>query len=317
MSTPSQRPVALLVDRESEQRELTAEILESLGHEVHVAASQREAERRLEDTLYDYALVDLEIPWARGRDPKVERGLNLISHAAKLPLARRPGVIATTALGRDHELCRRAFHAGADDFLKKPYERESEWPAPRIRRLLAEPRRLRSRGPISLGSGLERGLDRGPEIVLIGNEHRRRSELKIDGLEVELARQQFHVFVHLCAHVHARPGEFLPLRSLAGIASGHRQALARVRRAFEDQIPGFWPKVAERDGSGGVRLRIEPSNISVDPRLDQRLARLFARGEASSGSGRGNNPSHAPAPGLAPDLDLDPPARVRGRTTRR
>ncbi|HLT37522.1 MAG TPA: response regulator [Enhygromyxa sp.] len=275
MTTLLQRPVALVVDCEPEQRELTAEILESLGHEVHVAGSQREAEQQLEDTLYDYALVDLAIPWARGRDPRVERGLNLISHAARLPLARRPGVIATTALGRDHELCRRAFHAGADDFLKKPYDRESEWPAPRIRRLLAHPRRLQSHRPTD--SRLDRGSEHGPEIVLIGNEHRRRAEVAIDGHRVGLARQQFHVFVHLCAHAHVRPGEFLPLRSVPGIASGHRQALGRVRRAFDEQLPGFWPTVAERDGNGGVRLRIGPSNISVDPRLDDRFAGLFLR----------------------------------------
>jgi CheY-like chemotaxis protein len=275
MTTLQQRPVALVVDCESEQRELTAEILESLGHEVHVAASQHEAEQRLEDTLYDYALVDLEIPWSRGRDPKIERGLNLISHAAQLPLARRPGVIATTALGRDHELCRRAFHAGADDFLKKPYDRESEWPAPRIRRLLAHPRRLRSLGATPSSLAREPTREHGPEIVLIGNEQRRRNEVVIDGHRIELARQQFHLFVHLCAHAHAHPGEFLPLRSLPGIASGHRQALGRIRRAFDEQLPGCWPQLAERDGNGGVRLRIEPSNITVDPRLDQALARLF------------------------------------------
>lgn len=275
MTTLQSRPVALVVDCEPEQSELTAEILESLGHEVHTAASQREAEQRLQDTLYDYALVDLQIPWARGRDPKIERGLNLISHAAKLPLARRPGVIATTALGRDHELCRRAFHAGADDFLKKPYDRESEWPAPRIRRLLAQPRRLRSRGPSLAMLAREPVREHGPEIVLIGNEHRRRSEVTIDGHRIALARQQFHLFVHLCAHAHAHPGQFLALRSLPGLASGHRQALGRVRRAFDEQLPGFWLTVAERDRCGGVRLRIGPSNISLDPRLDDALAGLF------------------------------------------
>jgi CheY-like chemotaxis protein len=276
MSTLQQRPVALVVDCEPEQSELTTEILESLGHEVHVAASQHESEQRLRDTLYDYALVDLEIPWADGRDPKIERGLNLISHAAKLPLARRPGVIATTALGRDHELCRRAFHAGADDFLKKPYDRESEWPAPRVRRLLAHPRRRRAHGsaPSSIKAP-EQARELGPEIVLIGNEHRRRSEVAIDGRRIELARQQFQLFVRLCAHAHAHPGKFLPLRSLPGLTNGHRQALGRVRRAFDQQLPGFWPTMSERDGSGGVRLRIGPSNISLDPRLDGELAELF------------------------------------------
>lgn len=123
----------------------------------------------------------------------------------------------------------------------------------------------------------ELGREHEPEIVLIGNEHRRRSEVAIDGRRVELARQQFHLFVHLCAHAHGHPGEFLPLRGLPGIVSGHRQALGRVRRAFDEQLPGFWPKVAERDGSGGVRLRVEPDNISLDPQLDDELARLFAR----------------------------------------
>lgn len=278
MSPLQQRPVALVVDCEPEQSELTAEILESLGHEVHVAASQREAELRLDDTLYDYALVNLEIPYARGRDPKIERGLNLISHAAKLPLARRPGVIATTALGRDHELCRRAFHAGADDFLKKPYDRESEWPAPRIRRLLAQPRRLSSREPTLIPSAPAAVRELGPEVVLIGNEHRRRNEIAIDDHRIALARQQFHLFVRLCAHAHAHPGKFLPLRSLPGLASGHRQALGRVRRAFDEQLPGCWPRLAERDGCGGVRLRIGPRNISLDPRLydeHAELAELF------------------------------------------
>src|SRR5690606_7924118 len=147
----------------------------------------------------------------------------LISHAARLPIARRPGLIATTALGRDHELCRRAFHAGADDFLKKPYERESEWPAPRVRRLLARPGCPRPRSQAVMRSvALAEGASK---IVLIGKEQRRRSELEIDGERVALARQQFHVFVHLCAHAHAHPGEFLALRSIPGIGSGPRQAL--------------------------------------------------------------------------------------------
>jgi CheY-like chemotaxis protein len=281
MATPSShRPVALVVDRESAQRELTAELLESLGHRIHLAASQREAEACLEDTLYDYAFVDLDIPWARGRAPRVERGLNLISHAARLPLARRPGLIATTALGRDHELCRRAFHAGADDFLKKPYEHESEWPAPRVRRLLSlrPRRRLEAASPnLTLLPPPEGEGKGGPAIHLIGNEHRRRCELEIDGRRVELARQQFHVFAHLCAHAQHRPGSFLLLREIPGLGNGHRQALGRVRKSLEAQLPGFWRRVSERDGNGGVRLRVQPADISIDPGLRDDLAELFQR----------------------------------------
>lgn len=277
MATPH-RPVALIVDRESELRDLTAELLESLGHRIDYACSQRDAELRLRDTLYDYALIDLEIPWERDRAPRIERGLNLISHAASLPSARRPGLIATTALGRDHELCRRAFHAGADDFLKKPYERESEWPAPCVRRLLAKHPRRRSSVAASEPAAVEPALDvlaeLEPQIHLIGHERRRRCELEIDGRRLALARQQFHVFTHLCAHAQLRPGQFLSLRQVLG--PGHRQALGRVRKSLDAQLPGFWPRVSERDGSGGVRLRVQPRSISVDPGLDDELAGLFA-----------------------------------------
>jgi CheY-like chemotaxis protein len=284
MTSQRHRPVALVVDLDREQRELTAETLEALGHRIELASSQHEAELRLQDTLYDYALVDLEIPWARGRAPRIERGLNLIHHASKLPPARRPGLIATTALGRDHELCRRAFHAGADDFLKKPYEVESEWPAPRVRRLLSVCPRLRSvtpnATPMTTRTASEPvrdpGPEHGPEIHLIGNEHRRRCELEIDSHRLALARQQFHLFAHLCAHAQQRPGQFLAPREIPGLGTGHRQALGRVRESLEQQRPGFWPQVCERDGGGRVRLRVQPSNISVDPALQDDLASLFA-----------------------------------------
>lgn len=274
MATLSPRPVALIVDRDSEQAELTAELLESLGHRVEHAVSQRDAEHRLRDTLFDYALIDLDIPLERGRAPKIERGLNLISHAARLPPARRPGLIATTALGRDHELCREAFHAGADDFLKKPYDSQSEWPAPCVRRLLAT--RVRHRiehlDEPSASPQIEL-LD--PRVHLIGLEHRRRCELEVDGVRVALARQQFHVFAYLCAHAQRRPGQFVELRTLPMIGSGHRQALARVRKSLDAQLPGFWSRTSERDGSGGVRLRIAPDNITIAAGLRGDLAGLF------------------------------------------
>lgn len=279
MTSQRPRPVALVVDLDREQRDLTAETLEALGHRVELASSQHEAELRLQDTLYDYALVDLEIPWACGRPPRIERGLNLIHHASKLPPARRPGLIATTALGRNHELCRRAFHAGADDFLKKPYELESEWPAPRVRRLLAVHPRLRSvtpsATPTNSGTSNKLTCDAGPEIRLIGNEHRRRCELEINNHRLALARQQFHLFAHLCAHAHRQPGQFLAPREIPGLGSGHRQALGRVRKSLEQQVPGFWPQVCERNGGGGVRLRLQPSDISIDPALQADLASLF------------------------------------------
>jgi CheY-like chemotaxis protein len=280
--TSTQRTVALVVDRDVEQRELTAEILESLGHEVHVATSQRDAEQKLDGTLYDYTLIDLDIPLLEGRDARVERGLNLICHVVGLPLARRPAIVATTSLGHDHELCRRAFHAGANDFVKKPYACENEWPAPRVRRLL-EQRATRHRHVISRSSLdsnpseaelLAAELEHDSEIRLIGTEHRRRCELTIDGRSLSLPRQQFRLFVHLCAHAYSHPGEFLPLRMVPGFSSGHRQALGRVRQELQDQLPGCWPRLTERDGRGGVRLRVQARDIRIEPPMREQQREL-------------------------------------------
>lgn len=285
--TSTHRIVALVVDHDAAQRELTLEILESLGHEVHVASSQREAEQKLDGTLYDYAMVDLDIPLSEGREARVERGLNLISHVAGLASARRPALLATTSLGRDHELCRRAFRAGADDFVKKPYDGENEWPAPRVRRLLDQ-RATRNRHVVRQAGeqlslvGFESEpreiVDHDAEIRLIGTEHRRRCELAIDGQPLSLPRQQFRLFVHLCAHARSHPGEFLPLRELPGFASGHRQALGRVRQELQEQLPGAWPRLTERDGRGGVRLRVQARAIRIEPPMLERhcdLAELF------------------------------------------
>lgn len=253
------------------------EIVESLGHELQVVDSQREAEAALADTLYDYALVDLEIPLDRGREPRVERGLNLISHAAKLPEARRPGVIATTRLGVDHVLCRRAFRAGADDFLKKPYARESEWPAPRVQRLLRTLRGRRERDSESAEARVP-GEESDAVVVLLGRERRRRSLLEIDGRPLALARQQFWLFAQLCAHARHHPGEFVMLRHIPGLGGGYRQALSRMHQSFEDQLPGAWSRLIERDERGGVRLCVGPNAIHVAPgdRSSMELERLLA-----------------------------------------
>lgn len=281
--TSTQRTVALVVDRDPDQRELTAEILESLGHEVHVASSQRDAEHKLDGTLYDYTLVDLDIPLIEGREARIERGLNLISHVGSLPIARRPGIIATTAIGGDHELCRRAFHAGANDFVKKPYDCENEWPAPRVRRLLEQRatrhRHMIVRAPLesspSASESIAAELERDAEIRLIGTEHRRRCELAIDGRPLSLPRQQFRLFVHLCAHAYSHPGEFLPLRMVPGFSSGHRQALGRVRQELQDQLPGCWPRLTERDGRGGVRLRVQARDIRIEPPMREQQRELL------------------------------------------
>ena len=90
---------------------------------------------------------------------------------------------------------------------------------------------------------------------------------EIDGQLVRLPRQQFRLLAHLLAYARARPGEFLELRSLDEFDRGHRQALGRVRKALDDQVPGLWEQIVVRDGQGRLRLNVSPEGVSVNPSL--------------------------------------------------
>src|SRR5689334_2815646 len=60
----------LVVDDETEIREVVAEFLESLGHDVDAFASGKQAIERLSEEIlpYDLALVDWSMPGISGRD---------------------------------------------------------------------------------------------------------------------------------------------------------------------------------------------------------------------------------------------------------
>lgn len=66
----------LIVDDEVEIREVVAEYLDALGHEVVAVGSGREAMDALDarDTRYDIALVDWQMPGISGRDVILELG---------------------------------------------------------------------------------------------------------------------------------------------------------------------------------------------------------------------------------------------------
>ncbi len=70
---------------------------QSSGHEVRTANSQEAALRELEDTKFDYVLLDLSIPLKEGRLTRLEIGFTLLDRIVQLPGARRPGVIVMTA----------------------------------------------------------------------------------------------------------------------------------------------------------------------------------------------------------------------------
>lgn len=295
-SLPTQRAkiVALIVEDDPTLADLVTETVESLGHEVRTANSQEEALRELEDTKFDYVLLDLSIPLKEGRLARLEIGFNLLDRVVQLPGARRPGVIVMTAHGDDHEFCRRALLAGADDFIKKPFDAGKESPEAAIKELLAKRAEVRyeaandagsTTGPGSWGRSEDANREPGeagpPAIHLLGTYDRRRCMLVINGVEIALSEQRFRLFGRLAAHAKRHPGQHLSLLDVPEIQSGTRQALNRLRKDLEGQVAGFWDRWIRNDGHGAYCLQVPGDSITFD--IDSMAAHTELLGLLRSG----------------------------------
>ncbi|NVB38098.1 response regulator [Pseudenhygromyxa sp. WMMC2535] len=268
--------VALIVEDDPTLLDLVTETVESLGHDVHSASSQEDALHLLEDTLFDYVLLDLSIPLKEGRFPRLEIGFNLLDRVVALPDARRPGIIVMTAHGDDHEFCRRALLAGADDFIKKPFDSGKESPEQAIKELLAKRQEARAAevsgvrydagelGGVAKDAG-PASLDAGPpSIHLVGTYDRRRCNIEINGKELQLSEQRFRLFARLAIYAKRSPGQHLSLLDVPEIQSGTRQALNRLRKDLESQVPGFWDRWIRNDGHGSYCLQVPSDSITYD-----------------------------------------------------
>jgi DNA-binding response OmpR family regulator len=270
------KQVALVVEDDPTLLDLIKETIESLGHEVSSASSQENALALLEDTMFDYVLLDLKIPLREGRLPRLEIGFTLLERIVSLPDARRPGVIVMTAHGDDHEYCRRALREGADDFIKKPFDGGKESPEAAIKQLLARRSEeryeavtdvpgsvARERGPG--GATREAGVTEGPPAIhLVGTYDRRRCNLEINGKQLLLSEQRFRLFGRLAVHAKRAPGQHLSLLDVPEIQSGTRQALNRLRKDLEEQVPGFWDRWIRNDGHGSYCLQVPGDSITYD-----------------------------------------------------
>ena len=268
------KPSALVVEDDPTLLDLVTETVESLGHDVRAAGSQEDALAELEDRRFDYVLLDLKIPLREGRLPRLEIGFSLLERIVGLADARRPGVIVMTAHGDDHEYCRRALLAGADDFIKKPFDSGKESPEAAIKDLLGKRHEARYEvaevGAIAAGEGpredaRELVRDAGPPAIhLIGTYDRRRCNLQIDKRELKLSEQRFRLFARLAVHAKRSPDQYLSLLDVPEIQSGTRQALNRLRKDLEAQVPGFWDRWIRNDGHGSYCLQIPGDSITYD-----------------------------------------------------
>ena len=106
---------ALIVDDEPDARELLAFILEEQGAEVELAASAKEALRKVGTFVPDILLSDIGMP--------EEDGLSLLQKVRKLPINRGGAVsaIAVTAFAT-REDCQKCLDAGFQKHLPKPLD---------------------------------------------------------------------------------------------------------------------------------------------------------------------------------------------------
>ena len=119
-------PVALIVEDNQTLLDLLEERLLSMGHQSRKARSQAEADEMLDDHVFDYILLDLEIPRLSDGSPDIVYGQNLLRKIRQTPGHSRTPVLAMTAHGLDsHHLGIEMMKLGATDFVGKPFGRDN------------------------------------------------------------------------------------------------------------------------------------------------------------------------------------------------
>jgi CheY-like chemotaxis protein/DNA-binding MarR family transcriptional regulator len=117
---------ALIVDDDQEILDLLEERLLSMGHQCRKAQSQTEAEEILNELVFDYILLDLEIPNRFQGRADIVYGHNLLRKIRQTPGHTRTPVLAITAHGlKSHHLCAETMKLGATDFVGKPFGRDN------------------------------------------------------------------------------------------------------------------------------------------------------------------------------------------------
>jgi two-component system chemotaxis response regulator CheY len=106
----------LVVDDSKVIRKVACHILETLDFAIVEAGNGCEALDEVQRQVPDFILLDWNMP--------VMDGMEFLGKLRDLDLAARPKVIfCTTENGVDH--IRKAIDAGADEYIMKPFDRET------------------------------------------------------------------------------------------------------------------------------------------------------------------------------------------------
>src|SRR5687768_7497438 len=109
MTTAALQTKILIVDDESEIRELVTGVLEMEGHQVVTAGNGMEAMERLEKDRPDLVVLDLMMP--------VISGLEVLADIRQK--GNTPVILLTALESEDNRV--RGLRLGADDYVVKPF----------------------------------------------------------------------------------------------------------------------------------------------------------------------------------------------------
>jgi DNA-binding response OmpR family regulator len=106
-------PTVLIADDDADHRELITVVLRRSGHEVTMATDAASAMAALRAGGIDAALIDVRMPG--------ESGIELCRRLRSEPGTAWLPVMLISADANDHRISD-ALHAGADDYLTKPFQ---------------------------------------------------------------------------------------------------------------------------------------------------------------------------------------------------
>ncbi len=161
----------LVVDDESDMRQLVGMYLDNFGYEWGEAENGKEALRKLENDHYDFVVLDIMMPEMDGLSVCKE-----IRKTSDVP------IIFLTAKGEEWNRVN-GLRMGADDYIVKPFS-----PGELIARMEAVLRRYTKQEQ-------QEELQFGPILI---NEKSRRIET--DGQAVSLTVKEFDLLYFLCQH---------------------------------------------------------------------------------------------------------------------
>ncbi|EJQ09217.1 DNA-binding response regulator [Bacillus cereus] len=161
----------LVVDDESDMRQLVGMYLDNFGYEWGEAENGKEALRKLENDHYDFVVLDIMMPEMDGLSVCKE-----IRKTSDVP------IIFLTAKGEEWNRVN-GLRMGADDYIVKPFS-----PGELIARMEAVLRRYTKQEQ-------QEEIQFGPILI---NEKSRRIET--DGQAVSLTVKEFDLLYFLCQH---------------------------------------------------------------------------------------------------------------------